>query len=102
MSGSPTGQEESSGIAGKRGKYKHEGGKEPNLEADERPVKRRNMRKGLQEEGLLSTGTNTPVAEKVRRYEKKVKMKNDDEDNKIQPTLRSFKDHRSWRYYPEL
>ena len=50
----------------------------------------------------VQTGANTPVTQKIKRYEQKIERKKKEErDNKIQPTLRSFMDLRGGLVGPQ-
>ena len=77
--------------------YAQERSNEENPEEMGPNRKRRNIEKRPEEESSssLATGANTPVAEKIKRYEKRIIGKNEEEDKKILPTLRSFIDLRS-------
>ena len=87
----------------KRGRQMEEVVRDTGQEGQQRPGKRRNRREAPEREVALeatsvgpgaptSTGASTPVAEKVKRIEKRSRLDQGPSSNQIQPTLRSFMD----------
>ena len=103
-------EEESKNSKRRRHPYAQEKMKEESKEEQEpRSKKKRNYEEGPEEKkteelssSTVQTGANTPVTQKIKRYEQKIERKSKEErDNKIQPTLRSFMDLRGGLVGPQ-